>query len=180
MTQAPNTQIVGVFQDRPSLESAIEHLQSQGLERSQLAVLGSSDAIRKRLGLEVQGTASGDPAGSPPIDDSEKQNMTPLLAGVPAYIVAALAAGATVASGGTLAGATVAALLGGAGGGVIGAGAAGLFRNAVDDEYAEQLAHGGLLLLVHPRSSEDLEHARTVLAQHAEQQIETPPDRSMV
>ena len=132
------------------------------------------------MGLEIQGTGSGDPAGSPPIDESEKQNMTPLLAGVPAYIVATFAAGATIASGGTLAGAAVAALLGSAGGEVIGAGAAGLFRNAVDEEYAEQLAHGGPLLLVHPRSSEDLEHARTVLAQHAAQQIETLPDRSIV
>jgi hypothetical protein len=181
VSQAPNTQIVGVFHDRAALESAIDQLQSQGIERSQLAVLGSSDAIRERLGLEVESPRNGDdPAGTTPIDDSDKRNLTPLLAGVPAYVAATLAAGVAIASGGTLAGAAVAALLGGAGGGALGAGAAGLFRDAVDEQYAEQLAHGGILLLVHPRSDQNVENARAVLEQHAAQEIETPPDRSMV
>lgn len=179
MSEAPNTQIIGVFHDRASVEAAIELLQSHGLERSQLAVLGSADAIRQRLGMEV-GAEDGQREGSAPIDETEKQNVTPLLAGVPAYVAATLAAGVTIASGGTLAGAAVAALLGGAGGGALGAGAAGLFRGAVDESYAEQLAHGGILLLVHPRSTEDLARARAVLAEHAERQVETPPDRAMV
>lgn len=179
MSEAPNTQIIGVFHDRASVEAAIELLQSHGLERSQLAVLGSADAIRERLGMPMQ-HGDGDEAASAPIDESEKQNVTPLLAGVPAYVAATLAAGVTIASGGTLAGAAVAALLGGAGGGVLGAGAAGLFRGSVDEAYSEQLAHGGILLLVHPRSGEDLERARAVLAEHAERKIETPPDRVMI
>ena len=126
------------------------------------------------------GTAEADKAESAPVDESEKQNVTPLLAGVPAYVAATLAAGVAIASGGTLAGAAVAALLGGAGGGVLGAGAAGLFRGSVDESYAEQLASGGILLLVHPRTNEDLERAREILGEHAERQIETPPDRTMV
>lgn len=180
MSEAPNTQIVGVFHDRAAVEAAIELLQSQGLERSQLAVLGSADTIRERFGMEVAEAGDGDTASTAPIDKSEKQNVTPLLAGVPAYIAATLAAGVAIASGGTLAGAAVAALLGGAGGGALGFGAAGLFRNSVDQSYTDQLESGGVLLLVHPRSVEDLERARSVLAQHAERQIEMPPDRTMV
>jgi hypothetical protein len=180
MSEAPNTQVIGVFHDRASVEAAIELLQSHGLERSQLAVLGSADTIRERLGMEVASSGDGDRSDSAPIDESEKQNVTPLLAGVPAYVAATLAAGIAIASGGTLAGAAVAALLGGAGGGVLGAGAAGVFRDTVDQSYAEQLTRGGVLLLVHPRSAEDLERARSVLAQHADRQIETPPDRAMV
>jgi hypothetical protein len=180
MSEAPNTQIVGVFHDRAGVEAAIELLQSQGLERSQLAVLGSADTIRERLGMTIADSSDGDKESSAPIDESEKQNVTPLLAGVPAYVAATLAAGVAIASGGTLAGAAVAALLGGAGGGVLGVGAAGLFRDSVDQSYTDQIERGGILLMVHPRSVEDLEHARTVLSQHAERQIEMPPDRTMV
>src|SRR5690606_32107455 len=91
MSEAPNTQIIGVFHDRASVEAAIESLQSLGLERSQLTVLGSAYAIRERLGMAV-GTAEADKAESAPVDESEKQNVTPLLAGVPAYVAATLAA----------------------------------------------------------------------------------------
>ena len=111
--------------------------------------------------------------------ESEKQNMTPLLAGMPAYIGAVLAAGVTVASGGTLAGVAVAALLGGAGGGAVGAGAAGWFRGSVEETYARQLDQGGILLLVHPRSEDDVRHAQEVLARHADRQVETAPDRTL-
>ena len=180
MSEPPQTQIIAVFHERDALERAIEMLQSHGLERSQLSILGTADAVRGRLGLPV--AEPGDP-GAPgtdtPVDESEKQNMTPLLAGMPAYVGAVLAAGVAVASGGTLAGAAVAALLGGAGGGALGAGAAGAFRGSVDENYAEQLAQGGILLLVHPRSEEDVVHARSVLAEHADRQIETPPDRQL-
>lgn len=177
MSEAPQVQIIGVFHDREAVEGAIEMLQSRGIERSQLAVLGSADTVRNELGLQV----ADDPATEvkAPVDESEKQNMTPLLAGVPAYLGAVLAAGVTVASGGTLAGAAVAALLGGAGGGVLGTGAAGLFRGGVEQSYEEQLAAGGILLLVHPRSEEDVGTAKAVLAEHADRQITTAPDRAM-
>jgi hypothetical protein len=105
--------------------------------------------------------------------------MTPLLAGMPAYIGAVLAAGVAVASGGTLAGVAVAALLGGAGGGAVGAGAAGWFRGSVEETYARQLDQGGILLLVHPRAEDDVRHAQEVLARHADHQVETAPDRAL-
>lgn len=179
MSEAPRTQVVGVFDDRDRLEAAIEMLQSRGFERSQLTVLGTADAVRKRLGLAV--SPPDEPGGQfeTPVDESEKQNVTPLLAGVPAYIGAVLAAGVTVASGGTLAGAAVAALLGATGGGVLGASAAGAMRDSVDSSYEEQLAKGGILLLVHPRSAEDVARAQAVLSQHATRTVETAPDRAL-
>ena len=136
--------------------------------------------MRTRLGLPVAEPTDAPAAeAGAPIDKSEEQNMTPLLAGMPAYLGAVLAAGVAVASGGTLAGAAVAALLGGAGGGAMGAGAAGLFRGSVEQSYAEQLSQGGILLLVEPRSEDDLEQAKTVLAEHAARQIETTADHHL-
>ena len=179
MSKAPQTQIIGVFQDRDALERAIESLQSHGLERSQLSILGTADAVRGRLGLPVADAGAAPTEPSAPVDESEKQNMTPLLAGLPAYMGAVLAAGVAVASGGTLAGAAVAAVLGGAGGGALGAGAAGMFRGSVEEGYAEQLAQGGILLLVHPRTEDDVVQARAILDRHADRQVETTPDRSL-
>ncbi len=180
MSEPPQTQIIGVFHEREAVERAIEMLQSHGLERSQLSVLGTADAVRSRLGLSVAESAEpGTEETDTPVDASEKQNMTSLLAGVPTYIGAVLAAGVAVASGGTLAGAAVAAVLGGAGGGALGAGAAGLFRGSVERNYEEQLAQGGILLLVHPRDGRDVVHAKEVLSRHADRQVETEPDRSL-
>lgn len=179
MNQAPDTQIIGVFDDRDQLETAIEMLQSNGIERSQLSVLGTADSVRERLGLDVAPPDHPTGQNEAPLEKSEKQNVTPLLAGVPAYIGAVAAAGLAVASGGTLAGVAVAALLGGAGGGALGFGAAGAMREGIESSYEEQLAKGGILLLVHPRSSEDVTRAKEILAQHAARTLETKPDRPM-
>jgi hypothetical protein len=179
VSDPPQTQIIGVFQDRDGLEAAIEMLQSHGLERSQLSVLGTADSVRERLGMAVEAPASESGQVEAPVDKSEEQNVTPLLAGVPAYLGAVIAAGVTVASGGTLAGVAVAALLGGAGGGVIGASAAGAMREEVEASYADQLEKGGILLLVHPRKPEDVDNAKAILAKHADRTIETEPDRTL-
>jgi hypothetical protein len=179
VSEAPETQIIGVFHDRDAVEKAIDTLQSHGIERGQLTILGTADAVRERLGLPVEEPGAGNADVQAPVDESEKQNMTPLLAGVPAYLGAVLAAGVTAASGGALAGAAVAALAGAAGGGALGGAAAGLFRGRVEGSYEEQLAKGGILLLVHPRQPEDVETAKSILGQHADRQIETEPDRSL-
>jgi hypothetical protein len=105
--------------------------------------------------------------------------MTPLLAGIPAYLGATLAAGVTVASGGALAGVAVAALLGGAGGGLLGASAAGAMRDGVEESYADQLEKGGFLLLVLPRKPDDVATAKRILSEHARRTVETKPDRDM-
>jgi hypothetical protein len=176
---APTTQVIGVFHDRHSVESAIEMLQSHGIERGQLAILGTADSVRAQLGLPVAENVGGAAETQAPVDQSEKQNIIPILAGLPAYVGAVLAAGVTAASGGALAGVAVAALLGGAGGGVLGTGAASLFRGEVERSYEDQLAQGGILLLVHPRTEDDVTTAKTIFSEHADRQVETTPDRTM-
>lgn len=177
MSQAPEMQVLGVFNERESLETAIQMLQSHGIERSQLTVLGTEDAMRGRLGLDVTPPANPGGQGETPVDESEQQNITPLLAGMPLYIGAVLAGGITVASGGTLAVAAAAALAGAAGGGALGVGAASAMRGSVDESYADQLQKGGIVLLVHPRTPEDLETARRILGEQASRTEERTADR---
>lgn len=180
MNAAPMPDVVGVFHDRDDLEKAIEMLQSHGLERSQLTVLGTSDSLRERLGMTAAPPSDGTADIEAPIDRSEEQNITPLVAGLPAYAGAVLAAGLTVASGGTLAGVAVAALAGGVGGGLVGGGAAKAVRDQVENTYDEQLQLGGILLLVTPRSTEDIANAKEVLARHADRSFENRPEGGSV
>jgi hypothetical protein len=175
MTEENPAEIVAVFHDRESLEKALEELQSHGLERSQLAILGTEDAVRHRLGLPVTESSAETAEVEAPVDRSDQNNVARLLAGLPAYVGAVLAAGVAVASGGTLAGAAVAALAAGAGGGLVGAGAVKIFKDQVEGAYAEQLQQGGILLLVHPRSPEDIVNAKAILARRAERSIEQKP-----
>lgn len=172
MNATANTDIIGLFRDRTELERAIEMLQSHGLERSQLTILGTSDAVRERFGLEVAPPSPDKPDLQAPIDKSEERNITPLLAGLPAYAGAVLAAGVTVASGGALAGVAVAALAGAAGGGLLGGVAAKTLHDQVEGAYDEHLRRGGVLLLVTPRTADDIKNAKEILGQHADQTVE--------
>ncbi len=185
MSQAADMQVLGVFDDRAALETAIGKLQGQGIGRDRLTVLGTEEAMRRHLGVEVGQTEGGEAAGSPADGVQEQrsvENLAPIVGGIPLYAGALLAAGATVASGGTLAVAAAAALAGGAGGGALGLGAVAALHKGTGigpgtgdaGGHADRLQKGGVALLVNPRAPEDLETARRVLAQEAERTVEQP------
>jgi hypothetical protein len=56
---------------------------------------------------------------------------------------------------------------------------AGLFREEIDRAYEEQLREGGILLLVHPRTPEDVANIRKIPDRHAARSIETKPDQPL-
>lgn len=175
-------EVVGVFHDRGELEKAMDALEGKGIDRSQLSLLGTGEAVEAKLGLplrEVEGhpeaTAAAE-AGTPveePIKRDEAGNITGLLAGIPTYVGAVAAAGVTAASGGALAGVAVAALAGAAGGGALGASAAGFFNEQVDAAYEEQLKAGGILLIVTLKHPGEAGAAKAVLQEHAAEKVET-------
>ena len=167
-------ELVGVFQDREELEKAFADLQSEGIERAQLTILGTEDALRERLGVSVPRKDQAADA-SAPVDSDDEFNVARIVAGVPAYIGAVLAAGVTVASGGALGIAAIAAVAGGAGGGLLGYGAAKALHDQVEGSYADQLQRGGIMLLVHPRSPQDSANARAILERRAQRVIEHDP-----
>jgi hypothetical protein len=182
MSGGTTFEVVGVFHDRDTLEKAMDALEGQGIDRSQLSLLGTGEAVEAKLGLplrEVHQDAEGPAAGAAdaptqePIKRDEAGNITGLLAGIPTYIGATLAAGVTAASGGALAGVAVAALVGAAGGGAVGAGAAGFFNSQVDAAYEEQLKAGGILLIVSLKHPGEAGAAKAVLKEHAAEKVET-------
>jgi hypothetical protein len=72
VSEAPNVEIIGVFHDRDAVEKAIEMLQSHGLERGQLTILGTADAVRERLGMEVGAPGAANADAQAPVDKSEE------------------------------------------------------------------------------------------------------------
>ena len=173
-------EIVAVFHDRGELEKAMDALEGSGIDRAQLSLLGTQEAVETRLGLpmrEVQArpeeAAAADAPRQEPLKRDETGNITGMMAGMPTYIGAVLAAGVTAASGGALGGVAVAALAGAAGGGAIGVTAARIFNESVDQSYDEQLREGGILLFVTLKHPGEAGAAKRVLSEHAAHNVET-------
>ena len=159
MAEGGHEAVVGVFRDRDRLEKALEGLQSNGFNRSQLSILATdrpaSEAVRSGsfpISEERQ---------EKPIDRAELGNVQGLAGAIPAYLGAVIAAGVTVASGGALAGVAIAALAGGA----AGVGAARMLREDLDSTYEEQLATGGIILIAWTRHAGDEDTARRIMAE---------------
>lgn len=163
MADRDSTAVVGVFHDRDRLEKALQALQSEGFDRSQLSLLESAGTAEKALRGGALDT--GEAVRHEPVDRGELGNLQGMAAGIPAYLGAVLAAGVTVASGGALAGVAIAALAGGVGGGALGATAARMLSDNLEEPYEQELAGGGVLLLVWLRAPEQADKARTILAQ---------------
>jgi hypothetical protein len=151
--------VVGVFPDRASVERAIETLQSRGFNRAQLNLLAAAPdkAAAGEIGQPTEALQKD------ALDQEDAANVQPLTAGVPATIAAFIAAGVTVASGGTLAGVAIAALAAGGAAGAAGAGAGQLLRSEMDSTYENQLRRGGMILMARLWSPGEAETARTVM-----------------
>jgi hypothetical protein len=172
-------EIVGVFHDRSELEKAMDALEGKGIDRAQMSLLGTEEAVQAKLGLplrEVEArkeTAAAEAPRQEPIKRDESGNLTGMMAAIPTYAAAVLAAGITAASGGALGGVAVAALAGAAGGGAVGATAGRLFNESIDASYDEQLRAGGNMLFVTLKHPGEAGAAKRILAQHAAERVET-------
>lgn len=161
MTADESAAVVAVFRDRDRLEKALQTLQSEGFDRSQLSVLESGvSADRAIRGGTLQ---TDDAVRHDPVDRADVGNLRGMAAGIPAYLGAVLAAGVTVASGGTLAGVAIAALAGGLGGGAVGATAARVLSDNLEEPYEQELSKGGVLVLVWLRDAAQASKARALL-----------------
>jgi hypothetical protein len=162
---------VGVFDSPDKLQEAIDDLMSSGFDRAELSLLAAEETIDEKLGHKYRKVAEleDDPivprccyTSTESIGDAEGGLIGGLM-----YIGATAAAGAVVATGGTLALVIAAAALAGGVGGLFGS----LLAKWVGDHHAqhlqEQLDHGGLLLWVRTRSAEHEQRASRILSGHS-------------
>lgn len=163
---------VAVFVDAETLEAAIDDLESHEFDRAQLSLLAGRHAVEEKLGHRYAKAAEVEDDPEVPrtayvsreaIGDAEGA----LIGG----LVYVGAAGAVVATAGTLATAIVAATLSGAAGGLIGSALANLVDRHHADYLQDQLERGGLLLWVRTFDAPQEKLAVEILERHSAEDV---------
>lgn len=166
---------VGVFHNSASLQEAIDELLSSGFDRAELSLLAGEHAVEEKLGHRYRkvGELEDDPrvprtayVSLESIGDAEGGLIGGLM-----YVGAVIAGGAAVASGGTLAGAFLAAAMAGSAGGLLGSALAKLIDYHHADYLQRQLDKGGLVLWVHVRDPEHEQRAKGILERHSGEDV---------
>lgn len=173
---------VGMFTTADTLQEAIDDLMSSGFDRAELSLLAAEQTVEEKLGHKYKKVAELEDSTIAPrccyvstesIGEAEGGLIGGLL-----YVGAVAAAGAIVASGGTLAGAIIGAALAGGAGGLIGS----VLAKLVDDHHAkhlqEHLDHGGLLLWVRTWDSQTENRAVEILRKHSGRDVHVHELRS--
>lgn len=171
--EEPNTvrEAVGVFSTPDTLQEAIDELMSSGFDRADLSLLAAEQTVQQKLGHKYKKVAELEDNATVPrccyVSTESVGDAEGGIIGGLGYIGATAAAGAIVATGGTLAAAIAAAALAGGAGGVLGS----VLAKWVGDRHArylqEQLEHGGLLLWARTWNAEDEKRAIDILAKHS-------------
>ena len=161
---------VGVFHDEARFLAAMDELHSSGFDRAEISLLAAEGSVREKLGHGYRRIAEleDDPrvpraayVSTESIGDAQGG-----VVGLLMYVGATAAAGAILASGGTLAGAVIAAAMAGGAGGMAGAALARLIGAHHAQHLQDQLDAGGLVLWVHLRDAEHGTRAREILGRH--------------
>ncbi|MBD1548918.1 hypothetical protein [Roseibium aggregatum] len=148
-------ELVARFDDAETFEDAVEQVEMAGIDRADISMIASQDAIVEKLGHIYRNVRDLEDDARVPqtvnFDRHELAEGKAAIIGFPVYIGGAGAGLAVVASGGTLAIAAVLAAAGAAAGAGIGA----IFAHAIDKRHADtleqHLAEGGLLVWVRLR-----------------------------
>ncbi len=168
-------EVVGVFHDEKTLQSAVDELLISGFDRAQMSLLAGHRAVEEKLGHMYERVAEvEDDPEAPHIayigSDSRVEAEAGLIGGL-AYVGAVATVGAIVASGGTVAAALLGAAAAGGAGGLIGAGLASFIDQHHADYLEEQLSRGGLLLWVNTPDEDHERRASDILRRHSADDI---------
>lgn len=145
-------EVVGVFRDAETLESAVDELENAGFNQTSISIMADSESVAEKLNHRFE-----------PIKEMEEDSRIPRRAfvgkadrgveesvaiGLPLYVGAMAGAAAVVASGGALALAMLAAAAGGVVGGSLGGVLAAAIGNAEAERLEGNIRDGGILLWV--------------------------------
>jgi hypothetical protein len=148
---------VAVFHDHKTFQAAVDDLLNAGFDYRDISLLAGEQAVEQKLGRYYEKISDlEDDPDVPRVAYADRDSLVEgraALVGGLGYIGAVAAAGAIVATGGTLAVAIAGAVIAGGSGGLIGTlGARWLGRDRAKDVQA-QLEKGGLLLWVRVRDN---------------------------
>jgi hypothetical protein len=159
-----NREAVGVFHDEQSLQAVVDELLVAGFDRSAFSLVAGQHAIERKLGHYFERVSDVEDDPEIPrqayVGIDSRTEAKGLVVGGLFYVGATAAAGAIVASGGTLAAALAGAALAGGAGGAVGAWLARLIGRHHAHHLQTQLDHGGILLWV--RVHDEAEERRAI------------------
>lgn len=171
--QKTNTirEAVGYFETAKDLQAAIDGLLSSGFDRAEISLLATEHAIEEKLGHAYRRVEELEDDATVPrtyfVSNEAIGAAEGTLIGAPLYVAAVTAAGAILASGGSILAAYVGAAIAGGSSGFIGSVLAKLLDNRHAQRIEEQLDHGGLLLWVRTWDEGDEEKALDILNKHS-------------
>jgi hypothetical protein len=167
----PIREAVGVFEDRETLQKAIDDLSLAGIERRRLSLMAGDRAIADRLGWVPshidQARHNPDIPRSPVVAPEEVGNAQGVAIGIPAYVGAVIVGGAVIATGGTALAAAFAAALAGAGSGAAGSVLSSWFAAKRDEPLRQHLDKGGILMWVNLEDGDEPK-ILDILSRHAQ------------
>src|SRR6202043_1505371 len=154
-----NTAVFGIYQDRPTVESAVDMLQQAGFRNTDISVLfpyneGTKDFATEKNTKAPEGTAAG--AGTGAVIGG----ALGWLAGIGALAIPGL--GPFIAAG-PIMGALAGAGAGGAVGGIVGALVGMGIPEYEAKRYEGHVKNGGILLSVHCDPSDEVSRAKDIL-----------------
>lgn len=166
---------VGIFHSAEGLQGAIDELLSSGFHRAELSLLASEAAVVQKLGhlyRKVDELADNpDVPRAAYVAGEDIGDAEGGIIGGLAYVGATVAAGAVVASGGTLLAVIAGTALAGGAGGLVGS----LLARWIGEHHAnhlqEQIDRGGLLLWVRTRDAAREERAMRILGKYSAEKV---------
>ncbi|MEX1147209.1 MAG: hypothetical protein WEB93_02400 [Sphingomonadales bacterium] len=169
--QATIREAVGVFQTADALENAIDELEQSGFDHAEMSLLASEASVDAKLGHRYDRVRQIEDDPEVPrrayiaresVGDAEGGLIGGLF-----YVGAVAAAGAIVASGGTLVAVIGGTLLAGGAGGAVGAVLARVVGRHHASYFQQQLDRGGILLWVRTRDAAHEVRALEILGHYA-------------
>jgi hypothetical protein len=168
-------QVAGVLRSRDTLAAAVDALLRAGFDRADIDVISGSSPAREKLGgAHVSVEKFPDVAGVPRQVLFAREDIIEVVALAFAIVIfagAALAAWAVTASGGSLAWAGAAAVIGAVAAGGIGALMARAFARKQVRERASQLGARDFALYVRVRSPEQEAKAQDILVRYGAEAV---------
>lgn len=168
-------EVVALFCDPVQMEHAVQDVLTNGFEHGDLSMLAGEKTVRDTLGHRLDDTrAAADDSETPRrgyIGPATRMEGRGALASMLGYVGAVTAMGVTFATGGVLALAVGAGLLGAGAGAGLGIGLGKVYDKRLADEFEAQIAKGGILIWVRCRRPGDEERAIQVLEQHGAQHV---------
>lgn len=152
MAETTIREIVGVFHDAAALRKAADELMTSGFDRSELSLLGSRKAVEEKLGSASQSTTDLEDNPRVPMQayvgtDSLNEAKSAIV-GVPAFVGAFAAAGASIAHGADMTAIVIWVIVGIVFGLVVGAISMKMLTGKASNYLQDQVKRGGILLWV--------------------------------